>query len=111
MMGYWIKRIALKTGEVVTEQELREDENLFSGPAPVVGQVIEVECRGRKFLAEVVWGNWEHTPHLDNTIRPLRVSEIGLDETSTPRWMIRRVEGKPDQKMMLGPLSKDATSD
>jgi hypothetical protein len=37
MMGYWIKRIALKAGEVVTEQELREDENLFCGPTPIVG--------------------------------------------------------------------------
>jgi hypothetical protein len=54
-MSYWVKRIALKSGEVVTEQELREDENLFDGPAPVLGDLIEVECRGRKFSATVIW--------------------------------------------------------
>ncbi len=36
-MTYWVKRIKLKTGEIVTERELRHDENLFEGAAPVVG--------------------------------------------------------------------------
>jgi hypothetical protein len=34
-MTYWVKRILLKDGEIVTERELRQDENLFEGPAPV----------------------------------------------------------------------------
>lgn len=83
-MGYWIKRIALKSGEVVTEQELREDENRFDGPAPVVGDFVEVQCRGRKFMAEIVWGNWADRVHADEAIVPLRVREIGLNETRTP---------------------------
>ena len=41
-MGYWIKRIALKTGEVVTERELREDENRFDGQVPVVGDLVKM---------------------------------------------------------------------
>jgi hypothetical protein len=52
-MGYWVKRIALKDGEVVTEQELREDENRFDGPVPVVGDFIEVLCRGASS-----WRRW-----------------------------------------------------
>ena len=77
-MAYWVKRILLKTGEVVTERELRTDEHLFQGYAPVVGDIITVACRGRSFDARVVWGNWpgrnEGSP-LDVVV-PLRVEEI-----------------------------------
>jgi hypothetical protein len=85
-MGYWVKRIALKTGEVVTEREreLRQDENRFDGPVPVVGDLIEVECRGRKFTANVVSGNWPDRVHPDDVLVPLRVFELGLDEAVTP---------------------------
>jgi hypothetical protein len=40
----------------VTEQELGRDENYFRGPAPIVGDVINVRCHGRNFNARVVWG-------------------------------------------------------
>jgi hypothetical protein len=78
-MAYWVKRIALKDGEVVTEGELREDENRFDGPAPMVGDLIEVQCRGRKFMAEVVSGNWPDRVYSDDAVVPLRVFEVGLD--------------------------------
>ena len=39
-MSYWVKRILLKTGELVTERELRPDENLFGGRAPMAGDNI-----------------------------------------------------------------------
>ena len=61
-MPYWIKRILLKSGEVVTERELREDENRFDGPIPVVGDRVTVTCRGRQFEAKVIWGNWPDRP-------------------------------------------------
>jgi len=83
-MGYWIKRIVLKSGEVVTERELRQDENRFDGPIPVVGDLLEVECRGRKFTARVAWGNWPGRVHPDDAIIPLRVYELGFDEAVTP---------------------------
>ncbi|APO51951.1 hypothetical protein LUI11_30840 [Bradyrhizobium diazoefficiens] len=77
-MAYWVKRICLKSGELVTERELRVDENLFQGEAPVVGDTIKVMCRGRSFDARVIWGNWpgrnEGRP-LDVVV-PLRVEEI-----------------------------------
>ena len=77
-MTYWIKRIALKTGEIVTERELRPDENIFEGPTPVVGDKLTVLCRGRKFEAKVVWGNWpgREASHPADTVVPLRVEEI-----------------------------------
>ena len=78
-MPYWVKRIGLKDGEVVTESELRADENLFDGPVPVVGDLIEVQCRGRKFLAEVIWGNWPDHVHSNDVVVPVRVAEVGLD--------------------------------
>ena len=84
-MSYWVKRIALKDGEVVTEAELREDENRFDGPAPMVGDFIEVQCRGRKFMAEVIWGNWPDRVHSDDIVIPLRVSEVGLDPATPLR--------------------------
>ena len=78
-MTYWVKRIMLKSGELVTERELRRDENFFGdGPAPVVGDEMTVTCRGRIFRARVVWGNWpgREATHEKGTVIPLRVTEI-----------------------------------
>ena len=77
-MAYWVKRIGLKTGEVVTERELRKDENLFEGPAPVVGDTVRVACRGRSFDTRVVWGNWpgRNDGRPPDVVVPLRVEEI-----------------------------------
>jgi hypothetical protein len=75
-MPYWVKRIALRSGELVTERELRPDENYFQGAAPVVGDVIKVRCRDRIFDAKVVWGNWRGREHGAEVIVPLRVQEI-----------------------------------
>ena len=83
-MPYWVKRIRLKTGEVVTEKELGPDANRSTDAAPVVGDVIAVTCRGRTFQARVIWGNWpghdawagheDKRPAVD--VVPLRVEEI-----------------------------------
>jgi hypothetical protein len=77
-MAYWIKRIALKSGEVVTERELHPDENIFEGPPLVVGDKLIVKCRGRTFEARVIWGNWpgREKNYQEDTIVPLRVEEI-----------------------------------
>ena len=76
-MTYWVKRIMLRDGEIVTERELRRDENLFEGPAPVVGEQMTVKCRGRTFEARVVWGNWPGRETSEQAmIIPLRVEEI-----------------------------------
>ena len=76
-MPYWVKRIGLKTGEVVTEKELRPDETFSAGPAPVVGDELMVTCRGRTFKARVVWGNWD-----DGKIRnpPDFVAQMRVEE-------------------------------
>ena len=73
-----VKRIGLKTGEVVTERELRGDENLFEGPAPVVGDTLTVACRGRTFAARIVWGNGpgRNEGMAVDVIVPLRVVEL-----------------------------------
>ena len=77
-MPYWVKRIALKSGEVVTERELRRDENMFDGSAPVVGDKMMVACRGRTFEAKVIWGNWpgRNDGRDPSLIVPLRVEEL-----------------------------------
>ena len=76
-MTYWIKRILLKSGEIVTERELHQDENLFEGPTPVVGDKLLVSCRGREFEAKVVWGNWPgRETYTADQIVPLRVEEV-----------------------------------
>jgi hypothetical protein len=77
-MAYWVKRILLKTGEIVTECELDPDENLFDGPVPVVGDELIVTCRGHKFAARVIWGNWPDRKIGNDkaTVIPLRVEEI-----------------------------------
>jgi hypothetical protein len=77
-MKYWIKRIALKSGEVVTEQELLPTENLFEGKPPFVGDVLSVSCRGREFRVRVIWGNWpsRNDKLPDSVTVPLRVEEL-----------------------------------
>ncbi|WP_156135764.1 hypothetical protein [Novosphingobium subterraneum] len=90
-MGYWVKRIALKDGEVVTERELREDENRFDGPPPVIGDLIEVQCRGRKFMAKVEWGSLPDRGVSNDFVVPLRVSEVGLDPSIPLRFPSGRV--------------------
>ena len=75
-MKYWIKRIMLKSGELVTERELLPTENLFEGDPPVVGDVLIVRCRGREFSARVVWGNWPAREYPEDAVVSLRVQEI-----------------------------------
>jgi hypothetical protein len=77
-MAYWVKRIALRTGELVTEKELRPDENLSSDPAPVVGDELLVTCGGRTFKARVVWRNWDDgiVRNPNDHVVPLRVVEV-----------------------------------
>jgi hypothetical protein len=77
-MPYWVKRILLKTGKIVTEREPRHDENLFDGPAPVVGDHLTVGRGGRTFEAKVIWGSWPgRNEAQDRSVTvPLRVEEI-----------------------------------
>ena len=77
-MSYWVKRIILKSGEIVTEKELPPDQNRFYGKPPVVGDEIFVRCRGRSFKAEVIWGSWHKTyeTYNPNIVVPLRVKEL-----------------------------------
>ena len=77
-MKYWVKRIKLRSGEIVTERELSSTDNLFEGPVPVVGDEMTVACRGRSFRAKVVWGNWPINVGLRDVSKvvPLRVEEI-----------------------------------
>jgi hypothetical protein len=74
-MPFWVKRIQLKSGELLTERELPPDENRFDGPPPVVGEVLTVTCNGRSFRAKVVWGNWPDREHSE-TVVPIRVEEL-----------------------------------
>jgi hypothetical protein len=77
-MKYWVKRIVLKSGEVITERELLPTENLFEGNPPVIGDTLSVSCRGREFRARVIWGNWpgRNDKLPDSVTVPLRVEEI-----------------------------------
>ena len=76
-MKYWIKRVQLKSGELITERELLPMENLFEGAPPIVGDILSVRCsRGHEFSAKVVWGNWLGREHSEDAVVPLRVQEI-----------------------------------
>lgn len=83
-MPYWVKRILLKSGELVTEHELREHENRFDGPAPVVGDQVTLVCRGRQFDAKVIWGSWPGRTDIANTsaVVPIRVEELSSPDDS-----------------------------
>ena len=60
----------------MTEKELGPDENYFSGAVPIVGDVINVRCRGRDFEAKVVSGHWPGRTYAAGTVVLLRVEEI-----------------------------------
>ena len=83
-MPYWVKRICLKSGELVTEKELGRDENYSSDAAPIVGEVINVCCRGRNFDAKVVWGNWAGRTYPAGTVVPLRVEAVSYTHLTLP---------------------------
>jgi hypothetical protein len=53
----------------------RVDENLFDGPAPIVGDKLTVTCRGLTFETKVIWGNWA-TKGDPSVVVPLRVAEV-----------------------------------
>ena len=74
-MPFWVKRIRLKNGSLLTERELSPTENKFDGPPPVVGDVLTVTANGRSFEAKVVWGNWPGREHRDAVV-PIRVEEL-----------------------------------
>ena len=74
-MPFWVKRILLKSGELLTERELSPDENRFEGTPPVVGDVLTVTANGRSFEATVIWGNWPDRDHGDAVV-PIRVEEL-----------------------------------
>ena len=77
-MPYWVKRILLKSGELLTERELDPSDNVFGGITPVVGDIVTVTCRGRTFSARVITGNWPgRNETRDPTVTvPLRVEEL-----------------------------------
>ena len=75
-MPYQIKRIILKSGELIAEHELDQGHTYSDGPAPVVGDILTVMHQGRSFSAKVVWGNWPGRDHGADTVVQLRVNEI-----------------------------------
>jgi hypothetical protein len=77
-MAYLVKRIRLKSGEPVPEQEVLAENNYSDGEPPVVGDEIVVRCRGRSFKAKVIWGNWPKNAGKRDPTKPvpLRVEEI-----------------------------------
>ena len=74
-MPYHVKRILLKSGELITERELGDGYAYSDRHAPVVGDILMVTYRGREFPAKVVWGNWPGREHGFDVV-PLRVEEI-----------------------------------
>jgi hypothetical protein len=75
-MAYWVKRILLKSGEIVTERELRPDENASEGPTPAVGEKLTVACRDRTFETRVIWGSWPGRAPAPDVVVPPRVEEL-----------------------------------
>jgi hypothetical protein len=75
-MPYEVKRIILKSGELITERDPQRDATVFDGPIPIVGDIITATYRGRRFSAKVIWGNWLDRPHADDVVVPLRVQEV-----------------------------------
>ena len=74
-MKFWIGRIQLKSGEIVTERELLPTENAFEGVAPKMGEVLSVRCRGRELRGKVVWLTYPMPESSENPV-VLRVQEV-----------------------------------
>ncbi len=88
-MPYWVQRIVIGSGEVVTERELRADENYADETPPIVGDRITVTCRGRTFEAVVIKGPTkdQRDKGLPSGAYPLRVSELVSGVPTEPKWL------------------------
>lgn len=76
-MPYRIKRILLKSGEILTERALPDGGTVIQGPAPVVGDVVETAVRGHTMKVEIIWGHWAERRSLDpDVVVPLRAKEL-----------------------------------
>jgi len=76
-MPYRIKRILLKTGEIVTERTLPNGGILVDGEAPVVGDVVETIVRGQPMKVEIIWGHWaDRRSRNPYVVVPLRAKEL-----------------------------------
>ncbi|MGX8008101.1 hypothetical protein ACVDG8_003385 [Mesorhizobium sp. ORM8.1] len=76
-MPYRIKRILLKTGEIITERTLPKGGILIDADAPVVGDVVETIVRGQSMKVEIIWGNWaDRRQQNPDVIVPLRAKEL-----------------------------------
>ena len=77
-MKFHVTRIILKTGELVIAKEDSINSTRFEGVVPVIGDIINVTCRGRSIKAKVIWGHWPDSEVDENLFEsvPLRVEEI-----------------------------------
>jgi hypothetical protein len=74
---YWVKRIGLKSGEFVEEDELTREVSRYEGRPPVVGDEIIVRFRDREMKVRVIWGNWPgRIADDDDTLVPIRAEEL-----------------------------------
>lgn len=76
-MTFLVKRIVLKDGRLLTERDLDARAYTFEGPAPVVGDVVEINHDGRPLSAKVIWGNW---PGQAGQRHPLEIVPIRVEE-------------------------------
>ncbi|MER8566442.1 hypothetical protein NKH85_14775 [Mesorhizobium sp. M0924] len=76
-MPYRIKRILLKTGEILTERTLLGGGILVDEEAPVVGDIVETTVRGQPMKVEIIWGHWaDRRSSNPDMIVPLRAKEV-----------------------------------
>lgn len=52
-MKYWVSRMMLKDGKILTEKDMPQDANVFEGEVPKIGDVLEVSFAGRSIRARV----------------------------------------------------------
>jgi hypothetical protein len=83
-MTYWVHRIELKTGQLVAENTLTPDVNLFDGPTPNIGDELLVTCRGKTIPAKVVWVRRGLAGRADH----VRVQEVSEDDGHTIHPML-----------------------
>ncbi|MGF6228317.1 hypothetical protein QFZ27_002272 [Inquilinus ginsengisoli] len=76
-MACWVKRILLKSGEFVKEDELTGETSSYEGRPPMVGDEIVVRWRGKEMKVRVVWGNWPgRIAEDDDALVPIRAEEL-----------------------------------
>lgn len=75
-MAYRIRRVLLRSGQILKERDLDAVCPVVEGHPPGLGDTMTVSLFGRRVPVEVIWGDWAGRTGDPVAVVPLRVKEV-----------------------------------